>query len=128
MHVFRTDTTRTKSFLANQDRLLLKGDYAQLPNLMRSEADSAQHFPLMLLAHLFIALAFVWIYQRGRQGKPWLGQGLRFGLAVAFLTGVPTYMIYYVVQPITGLLVVKQIGFDLVRTVRLGVFVTAMNR
>ena len=108
--------------------LLLHGAYAQLPNLMRTEADSQKHFPLMLLAHLFITLAFVWMYQRGREAKPWLGQGLRFGLAVAFLAVVPGYLIYYVVQPLPGMLVVKQIAFDLVRTTGLGVVVAWLHR
>jgi hypothetical protein len=95
---------------------------------MRTEADSQQFFHWMLLAHVCIALAFVWIYQQGREEKPWLGQGLRFGLAVALLTVVPTYMIYYVVQPLPGMLVAKQIAFDLVRTIGLGVFVGWMYR
>lgn len=108
--------------------LLLHGDYAQLPNLMRTETDSQQYFPLMLLAHVFMAGALVWIYQRGREDKPWLGQGLRFGLVVAFLTVVPTYLIYYVVQPLPGMLVMKQIIFDLIRTAGLGVVVAWMLR
>lgn len=108
--------------------LLLHGDYAKLPNLMRTETDSQQYFPLMLLAHAFIAIAFVWIYQQGRENKPWLGQGLRFGLAVAFLTAVPTYMIYFVVQPLPEFLVIKQIAFDLIRTTGLGVLVAWMMR
>ena len=108
--------------------LLLNADYAQLPNIMRSEADSQQHFPIMLLAHIFIAIAFVWIYQHGWEDKPWLGQGLRFGLALAFVSVIPTYMIYYVVQPLPGMLVIKQIVFDLIRTAGLGVVVGWMYR
>jgi hypothetical protein len=38
--------------------------------------------------------AFVWICARGVEAKPWLAQGVRFGVAVALLTIVPTYMIY----------------------------------
>jgi hypothetical protein len=44
-----------------------------------------------------MAGAFVWIYSRGVADAPWVPQGLRFGLAVALLTVVPTYTIYYVV-------------------------------
>jgi hypothetical protein len=91
---------------------LLHDDYAQLPNLFRPEADVQQYFPLMLLAHVMLAGAFVWIYSRGSEAKSWLGQGLRFGLAVALLTVVPTYTIYYVVQPMPGVHVIKQIVFD----------------
>jgi len=59
-----------------------------------------------------LAGAFVWIYARGAEDRAWPGQGLRFGLAVALLTVVPTYTIYYVVQPMPGMHVLKQIVFD----------------
>ncbi len=74
--------------------LILHGDYAQLPNLMRTEADSQHYLGWMILAHMLIAGAFVWIYQRGREDKPFLSQGLRFGLVVALLMVVPIYLIY----------------------------------
>lgn len=94
--------------------LLLGGDYTALQGkLFRTEQDSQPLFPLMLLAHVFLSGALVWIYARGREAaKPWVGQGLRFGLAIALLTAVPTYTIYYVVQPTPGLLALKQIVFD----------------
>jgi hypothetical protein len=101
--------------------VLLHGDYAQLPNLMRTEAEAQQHFPLMILAHVIMAGAFVWIYSRGVEAKPWLSQGIRFGIAVALLAIVPTYMIYYVVQPMPGMLVVKQSIFDGILMTILGV-------
>jgi hypothetical protein len=66
----------------------------------------------MILAHAILAGAFAWIYSRGVEAKPWLPQGIRFGLAIAALTIVPTYIIYYVVQPMPGVVVVKQIVFD----------------
>ena len=91
---------------------LLHDDYTKLSNLFRSEADSQKYFPLMILAHAILAGAFAWIYSRGVEAKPWLPQGIRFGLAIAALTIVPTYIIYYVVQPMPGALVVKQIVFD----------------
>jgi hypothetical protein len=92
--------------------LLLRADYQTVPGLFRSDADSQPYFPLMILAHVVLAGAFVWIYTRGAEARPWLGQGLRFGVAVALLTVIPTYTIYYVVQPLPLALVVKQIVFD----------------
>ncbi|MEJ6022557.1 hypothetical protein [Ramlibacter sp. PS4R-6] len=92
--------------------VLLHGDYARLPNLFRPEADAQKYFPLMLLAHVFLAGALTWIYSRGAEAKPWVAQGVRFGIAVAFLTTIPTYTIYYVVQPMPADTVVKQIIFD----------------
>jgi hypothetical protein len=92
--------------------VLLHDDYSKLSSLFRSEADAQTYFPLMILAHVLLAGAFVWIYSRGVEARPWLPQGIRFGLAIALLTIVPTYIIYYVVQPMPGAVVVKQIVFD----------------
>ncbi|HXG45538.1 MAG TPA: hypothetical protein VNJ71_12370 [Gemmatimonadales bacterium] len=107
---------------------LLHDDYAQLASLFRPESDAARYFPLMILAHLIMAGAFVWIYSRGVEPAPWVGQGVRFGLAVALLTIVPTYLIYFVVQPMPGSTVVKQIAFDGILVVLLGVVVAAIYR
>lgn len=82
--------------------LLLRSDYMQLTNLFRAESDQQKYFPLMILAHLILSGAFVWIYARGVEAKQWMLQGVRFGFAVALLTVVPTYTIYFVVQPMPG--------------------------
>jgi len=100
--------------------VLLHDDYARLSNLFRTEADARQHFAWMILAHVVMSGAFAWIYSRGVEAAPWPAQGLRYGLAIALLTAVPTYMIYYVVQPMPGDTVVKQIVFDGILTVLLG--------
>jgi hypothetical protein len=92
--------------------VLLHDDYSKLSNLFRTEADAQSFFPLMILAHVMLSGGFVWIYARGAEAKPWLGQGMRFGVAVVFLTVVPTYLIYYVVQPMPGATVARQIVLD----------------
>lgn len=108
--------------------LLLRSDYMQLQSLFRPEADQQKYFPLMVLAHVILSGAFVWIYARGVEPKPWLAQGVRFGIAVALLTIVPTYMIYFVVQPMPGNVVIKQIVFDGILTVILGMIVAWFYR
>ena len=107
---------------------LLSADYKALHGLFRSESDAQVFFPLMVIAHIFLSGAFVWIYSRGVEAKPWLAQGARFGIAVAFLTVIPTYIIYYVVQPMPGATVVKQLIFDAILTVLLGVVVAFLYR
>jgi hypothetical protein len=107
---------------------LLHGDYLQLTGVFRTEAEAQRHFPLMLLAHVIMAGAFVWIYSRGVENTPWMGQGIRFGLAVACLAVIPTYLIYYVVQPLPGSLVVRQIVFDAILVVILGIVVAYFYR
>lgn len=108
--------------------VLLHADYLSLPNLFRTEADSQAYFPYMILAHVLLSGAFTWIYARGVEAKPWLPQGLRFGAAIALLTVVPTYMIYYVVQPMPGDVVVKQIVFDGILMLLLGAVVAFVHR
>ena len=109
--------------------VLLSADYTSVQQLFRTPADSQQYFPWMLLAHVLLAGALAWIYARGREaGKEWLGQGLRFGVAVALLTIVPTYLIYYAVQPMPGATVAKQIVFDGLLMILLGIATAFMYR
>jgi drug/metabolite transporter (DMT)-like permease len=107
---------------------LLHADYAALSGLFRTEADSQRYFPFMIVAHVMLAGAFAWIYIRGHEAKPWLPQGLRFGLAVALLTAIPNYMIYYAVQPMPSATVMKQIVFDSILMLILGAAAAYMNR
>ena len=109
--------------------MVLKDDYAKLPNLMRTEADGARHFPAMLLAHAFIAVGVTAIYRRGREpGKGWVGQGLRFGLWFAVASTIPIYLIYYAVQPMPLTLVEKQLIFDTICIVILGIAAAGVNK
>jgi hypothetical protein len=107
--------------------LLLHDDYAAT-GLMRAPEDAAKLFPLMILAHVMLSGAFVWIYARGVENKPWLGQGLRYGLAIAFVAAIPLYIIYYVVQPLPQDLVVKQVVFDTICLLVLGSVVAFLYR
>jgi len=108
--------------------VLLRPDYMQLTSLFRSDGDQQQYFPFMILAHVILSGAFAWIYARGAEAKPWLAQGLRYGVAVALLTSVPTYMIYFVVQPMPGNVVVKQIVFDSALMIILGTIAAWLYR
>jgi hypothetical protein len=109
--------------------VLLHADYLQLPNLFRAEHDAQTFFPFMVLAHLIVSGAFVWIYVRGVEAnKAWLPQGVRFGIATALLVVVPTYLYYFVVQPMPGSLVIRQIVFDSTLMVVLGAIVAWLYR
>ena len=102
--------------------VLLHDSYGQLPELFRPEEEAGKYSYLMFIAHVLMAGAFVWIYSRGCEDKPWLAQGIRFGVAIDLLTVVPTYMIYFVVQPMPGEHVIKQIVFDGLLVILLAIF------
>jgi hypothetical protein len=108
--------------------VLLGGEYAKLMNIFRTPEDSQHHFQYMILAHVFLAIGWTWIYRMGRENKPWVGQGVRFGIAVAVLCTIPTYMIYFAVQPMPSDMVALQIAYDTIASVIMGITVAAVNR
>ena len=107
---------------------LLGADYAALPNLYRSEEDSQNYFKYMLIAHVLMSIGLTWIYRMGRQDKPWLPQGLRFGLAIIVLMTIPMYMIYYAVQPMPHDLVHKQMIYDSIAMLIIGPLIALLNQ
>lgn len=107
--------------------LLLGGDYAVTPG-MRPPAEAQKLMHFLIAAQAIFGIAFAWIYVQGKDDKPWLAQGLRFGLAVACLTAIPTYLIYHVVTPVPFILAMKQIVFDTVRVLMMGVVLAWINR
>jgi len=107
---------------------LLLADEYMATGLMRPEAEQTGFMVWMLLAHIMMAGAFTWIYARGVENKPWLGQGLRFGLALALFCTVPIYLIYYCVQPVPEMLVIRQIAYDLILMLVAGAVVAFLYR
>lgn len=107
---------------------LLGTDYAALPDLYRAEEGQMAHFPYMLLAHVIMAVGITWLYRMGHEDKPWLGQGVRFGIALALVMTVPIYLIYFAVQPIPAALAGKQIAFDSVAVVLTGIVAAFVNK
>jgi hypothetical protein len=109
--------------------VILAGDYQDLPaGLMRSEEDAMGHFPFMILAHVVMACGLTWVYMKGRDGNPWLGQGVRFGLLIALVSSIPFYLIYHAVSPYPIAVVVKQVVFDTIGLVLIGVVLAAIHR
>lgn len=107
---------------------LLHDDYARLPNLMRSPEDARGYFGYMLLADLLMAIGATWIYRQGRQERPWLGQGFRFGIALSLLMTIPMYLIYFAVMPFPSDLVAQQVVFGTITTVISGIVLAWINR
>jgi hypothetical protein len=107
--------------------LILGPDYANTQG-MRPPAEAQQIIYWLILAQAIFGAAFAWVYFQGKEDKPWLMQGIRFGIAVACLTVVPTYLIYHVVTPVPLALALKQIVLDTIRVVLMGIVLAWVNR
>ena len=103
--------------------IILAEDYNALLAVYRGPQLRPGLFALLLLAQLIMAAALTAIYRYGREDRPFLGQGLRFGLLAAGLSVIPCYLIGYVVTNIPGFLAVKQIVFESIKVVAMGVAV-----
>jgi hypothetical protein len=107
---------------------LLQPDYTALGAIMRTPGDSAHYMPWMLLADAAYGFGITWIYRQGyTPANSAIGQGLRCGFAIALVSVVPMFLIYYAVEPLPGMLVVKQECFSLVEMLSLGILVAVLN-
>lgn len=108
--------------------LWLIGVYRENAVLWRSESVMAHLRWVIQVANLILAVAAVVIYARGIEAKPWLGQGLRFGILLALATAVPQSMVEYYTYPISSTLMIQWIIGEGVLAVLLGVVIAAIGR
>ena len=113
-------------FIGHQ--LLLGRDYASIEPIMRNKQDMMAHMPFALLNSLLFSAAFVWIYSHGRSSRPWMGQGLRFGIAVWAIASVPLYVTNYVIEPWPGIFVAKILAWELVAAIVLGIIAAGLAK
>jgi hypothetical protein len=107
--------------------ILLGADYSTTAG-MRPPAEAQRLIAFMILAQALFGIAFAWVYVQGKEDRPWLAQGVRYSIAIAALTVIPTYLIYHVVTPVSFGLALKQIVFDSVRVVAMGIVLAWINR
>ena len=101
----------------------LKQDFVPVANLYRPMGE--QKLLWIILAYVSFAIGSVLVYARGVEDKPWLGQGVRFGLLMFLVLTIPSFFIAYAVQPIPAILMSKQVLSELVDKLFLGI-VTAL--
>jgi len=108
--------------------VLLNADYLKLGSFRRGETDAQNHFALMLIAHVFLAIGPTALYRGREAGKSWVKQGLCFGFLFAIATTVPNFLIYYAIQPWPQSLICKQILLDSGAMLLIGMAVAGLNR
>ena len=104
----------------------LEQDYQLVANLYRPEGQEKMAF--IVLANLFLAIGAVWLYAHGVEDKPWLGQGLRFGIALFLVATVPWFLITYAVQPYPLILIAKIIICEGITKIILGIITALLYR
>jgi hypothetical protein len=104
----------------------LRQDYMVVAQHYRPEGQ--EKLIWIILAYLSFAIGSVWVYAKGVEAKPWLGQGLRFGIAMWLVLTIPSFFIAYAVQPVPAILMAKQVITEGVDKILLGIITAALYR
>jgi hypothetical protein len=108
--------------------VLLASDYNSLLGVYRGPQFRVETFSVLVLAMIIMSTAMVTVYRFGRQDRPFLGQGIRFGLMAAALSVIPCYMIGYAVTNVTAALAIKQIVLETISVTAMAVVVAWFHR
>jgi hypothetical protein len=81
---------------------------------------------LIWFGDLLYAILFVSVYNRGREEKPWVGQGLRYGVMMTLFTIVPSSLTEYASYSLPYMLVIKWMVAGGVVLVILGLLVAVV--
>ena len=107
--------------------VLLAGEAMALGPAVRPPGE--QKFPVLFVSNIITALAFVWIFSAGFEaGKPWVGQGLRFGFAAWLFRPVPVFLINHAIMPFPASFVAKQMVYTLPVLLVIGMTAAYMYR
>ena len=104
----------------------LKQDYVNTASVWRAPEAAVARTWAMLLAVLIYVIGAVLVYIRGVESKPWIGQGIRFGILMALVTVVYGSLSAWVILPIPHMLVVKWILGESLLSVVFGLVVAAI--
>lgn len=106
--------------------VVLKQDYLNTAAVWRSyEAQTARMWA-MVLAVLIYTVGAVLIYARGVEAKPWIGQGIRFGILMALVSVAYGSLSGWVIIPIPHMLVVKWMVYEGALNLVFGLVVAAV--
>jgi hypothetical protein len=106
----------------------LMNDYAATPDSWRLLPDMQQKMWVMFVGQAFFAAMFCYIYSRGAESKPWLAQGVRYGVVMTLLTVIPFSLGEYTVYRVPHMLAVKWMAAGLVQMILLGLIVAGIGQ
>jgi hypothetical protein len=108
---------------------LLARDYAPYyGTLLRAQDQASWQMLLLPLSHLSFVSALVWTFSRLRlEGSPGV-RGLKLGVLAWLIGQVPLWLLWYAEQPWPDNLVLKQLGYELVSSMVIGVTIAVIAR
>jgi hypothetical protein len=104
----------------------LAQDYVQHSDLWRTQDAMMHRLWSIYIANLIFSIGAVLIYVRGVESKPWVGQGIRFGILLALVTVIPNSLVEYFVYPLPHQLVLKWIIAGSLLTIIVGLVIAAI--
>ena len=108
---------------------ILSADYEPFEGtLLRAAGGDQVPWQMIFLpvAHLAYTATMVWLHARLRLEGSLLTRGLTLGLVGWLMSQVPLWVIWYAQQPWPGLLVVKQLGLELVAMIVIGTVIATV--
>jgi hypothetical protein len=101
-------------------------DYNAIPASHRTMAAIMERLWVLAIGQLCFAATFAYVYTRGAERKAWVGQGIRYGLIMTFVTVVPYSLNEFDVYIVPYQLAIKWIIAGTVQLVILGLIVAAI--
>ena len=104
-------------FMTGADYLIhgvwLSALYQQSPESWRPQDQFQNKMWIMPLGDLLFVAMFAYLYTRGVENKPWLGQGIRYGVLMALLVTIPLTLSQYVIYRVPDELPLRWIAAGL---------------
>ena len=106
----------------------LMPDYNAIPLSHRDMEGIMHRFWAMAIGQLFFAALFAYIYTRGVQRKPWLAQGVRYGILMTLLAVIPMSLSQYDTYVVPYTLAIKWIIAGAIQLIILGIIVAGIYK
>jgi hypothetical protein len=104
----------------------LMPDYNAIPMSHRDMEGIMHRFWAMAIGQLFFATSFAYVYTRGVQRKPWLAQGVRYGILMTLLAVIPMSLSQYDTYVVPYTLAIKWIVAGAIQLIILGIIVAGI--
>lgn len=104
----------------------LMNDYLATPDSWRPMEELGHRMWVMLVGQAFFAALFCYIYSRGAEAKPWLAQGIRYGILITMFFVIPSALGEYTVYRVPHMLAVKWMLAGFIQMIILGLIVAGI--